>query len=315
MPVQSSSGSLIPANQQIPGSVRNAANTFIYSTGQSSDPQLWATNGAALQNVQAQIDKIWSTLQQSIPQPNPIQVVNSSGALVAVIGDFVDPTNNTGYEGIWTNNFYAGGTGPDTALFSVTETAVTIGEALNLSNAIITETGSDGSVLTITYAPQVEITGTDPSGDTLTIFPAQVVLQSTGTHNQYELELLKNLVALFDENNVSVVTITADTTFGAISANNESGTISVIIDTGGGSAYALSVNGADVNVNGNVNIGSGMTYKANGIPGVNAAFGFVTALGTSSTGVFGTPGAGQSNGPVVTSVTIATHTVSGGIIT
>jgi hypothetical protein len=129
MPTQSTSAqSLVPPNQQSPGSVRALANAFIYNTSQSQDSDLWAANGSALQNVQQQLDQIWSALQGALPVPDPLQVVSPSGVLIATIGDIVDPTNNTAYQGIWGNNLYIGGAGPASAQLFANGQIVAIGQ-------------------------------------------------------------------------------------------------------------------------------------------------------------------------------------------
>jgi hypothetical protein len=180
MPVTSpSSQSLIPATQQNPGNVRRIAQGFVSGTGQSSDPSLWTNNGQALQSVQDQLDKIWTVLQQSIPTPDPIQVVDPNGALIAEIGDMVDPSNNTAYQGIWVNNLYAGGSGPATAELIVTPSGIAV------NNVTITETGSGGTIVISPTQPEILLTSNVSGNPTITITPAgtygpEILLQGTG---------------------------------------------------------------------------------------------------------------------------------------
>jgi hypothetical protein len=97
--------------------------------------------------VQGQLDKVWDALQSNIPIPNPLQVYNPSGGLVAEIGDFVDSQTNIAYEGIWCNQFYAGGSGPGEAEFVVVPSGITI------NNVTITETGSGSPPPTLVISP------------------------------------------------------------------------------------------------------------------------------------------------------------------
>jgi hypothetical protein len=69
---------------------------------------------------------------------------------------------------------------------------------------------------------------------------------------------------------------------------------------------------------GDINVSSGR-YRVNGVGGlsVSRSFGSSVTVNTAANGVFGTPGVGQSNGTVVTGVTLnlTANTFSGGILT
>src|SRR5215469_3065214 len=129
MPILTPSApSIIPPTKSALGApVKDAANRARYDTAKSQDAQIWGTAGEALSSIQRQLDQIYGILQQPVPQSNPVQIVNTAGALVAEIGDFVDPTNNQGYEGVWANNLWIGGSGPATAPFFSNGSVVAIG--------------------------------------------------------------------------------------------------------------------------------------------------------------------------------------------
>lgn len=82
------------------------------------------------------------------------------------------------------------------------------------------------------------------------------------------------------------------------------GKVGIGISTPG---HRLDVQGGDVNTSG--------VFRKGGTPGLTVTRNMVASVNTSATGVFGTPGAGQTNGTVVTGVTLTSTGFSGGIIT
>lgn len=120
-----SSVSILPANQQSGGSLKNAAQGM--NNAQSDDAALWSTAGGAFVLAQSQIDHICNALRKPVPLPDPIQITDPSGNLIAEIGSLTG-TNNQAYPGIWGRNLYVGGTGPDTAPFFANGQDVVIGQ-------------------------------------------------------------------------------------------------------------------------------------------------------------------------------------------
>ena len=395
-----------------PWNIRNTANALKYSSGKSADASLWSTTGDALTQLQGMIDHIWSALQQNIPIPNPFQIFSPSGALIAEIGDMVDPSNNTAYEGIWVNNLYVGGSGPATAEMIVTPAGITI------NNVKITETGPDGTIVIDPTVPDIVITstaagtptltlsaggasgpelelqvgsatlvigisGTEPQmkledsfGETLIINPLSIGINGTNAGDAPSTEIGQQNISIRNNNDHLVFSLTSNNTPNSCVATfeNDGGTIVVTIDTTADTANAMSIVGGDLqigtsgtgyaqlsisgllvenalgslvaiigNAGGNgelllqnsggtvsVTIATGSTtvvsvnggnlnvsgvYQQNGTPGISVSRTFLTSLTFASNAVFGTPGAGQSNGSVVTGANVEVNTFSGGLLT
>lgn len=119
MPViNQSTVSIIPPSQPSGGSLKEKSAAFRYDSQKSPDAALWSTAADAFSNAQSQIDHIMNALRAPLPQPQVIQITDPSGVLIAQIGNMTG-SNNVAYPGIWANNLYVGGKGPDTAtLFS-----------------------------------------------------------------------------------------------------------------------------------------------------------------------------------------------------
>jgi hypothetical protein len=157
------------------GSLKNAANIISSHTAKQGEmADLWAAVTKALRDAQSQMDGFAHALASPIALPDPIQVLDSTGVLVAEIGMILDPTN-VHYAGIWAKSIWIGGSGPSDAqiagpgdgtltlsgkirgtltMANATDTGIavlnapaTVGGTLSLSN-------KNGSVVTIVDANQ-----------------------------------------------------------------------------------------------------------------------------------------------------------------
>lgn len=146
MPVSTTSPiTILPSNQSSGGSLKNSANSVRYTGGQRQDADLWASVAKALESGQNQIDLLMNTLRAPIPLPDPIQILNPDGSLVAQIGHILG-SDNRSYPGIWAGAMYIGFDGPDTASIIADENGVRMfgvpiiidsgGYTTTLSNAI-----------------------------------------------------------------------------------------------------------------------------------------------------------------------------------
>ena len=269
--------SLLPPTQQSPGNVRPAAQQFKVGTATASqDSSLWSKLGDALQSVQSQLDIHQTALQSPILTPDPIQVVSPTGALIAVIGDMVDPSNNQAYQGIWANNLYIGGTGPASAEIVVIPSGITI------NNATITET--DGAGNTIVISPTPSIVATDSSGEVLTLQPAALGIAGNGTAgHKNSLSLNTAIVGMKNANGnaVFVLECVNAANAGVITLANDPADPTIItatLDTTGAGANVLTVVGGNIQVN--AASGSGLGKS---IVGISANNGFAEWLNSGGT--------------------------------
>lgn len=133
MPVQTpSTFSIIPPKQSSGGSLKNSASAIRYQGQSRDDDDLWAAVAKALDNGQNQIDQIVSAMRANIALPDPIQITDPGGAIVAQIGHMLG-SDNASYPGIYARNIYIGGSGfPN--------------EAPLFSNGIATIIGKNGIV-------------------------------------------------------------------------------------------------------------------------------------------------------------------------
>lgn len=154
--------SLIPPTQQSGGSVKNAAIALTRNSQGSKDAALFSSAGDGLANVQSQVDFVMNVLRKPLPQPQIIQITNPSGALVAEIGNLTG-SDNKAYFGIWANNLYIGGMGPDTAkIVALSDGSITIdgatiildanGVTTEISNALNPWSGNGSSIVSVDNA-------------------------------------------------------------------------------------------------------------------------------------------------------------------
>lgn len=91
------------------GSVKNAANLIGYSAAaEGPQSELWGSVVKAFRDLQSQVDGIANSLRSPLGIPDPIQVVDPAGNLVANIGTYVNPLTNTSFSGIWTKQYNVG---------------------------------------------------------------------------------------------------------------------------------------------------------------------------------------------------------------
>jgi hypothetical protein len=112
------------------GSVKKEASQLRYDSANLSDAKLaslFGTASKALADLQSQVDGIASSLRQPIPLPEPIQITAPDGTLIAQLG-YMLGSDNRSYSGIWGNNLYVGGKGPDTAPLFSNGSQVVIGQ-------------------------------------------------------------------------------------------------------------------------------------------------------------------------------------------
>ena len=87
------------------GSVKNPANLIAYSAAsQGPQAELWANVVKSLRDLQSQMDGVANSLRAPLGLPDPIQVVDAAGNLVASIGQYISPLTNSSFTGIWAKN-------------------------------------------------------------------------------------------------------------------------------------------------------------------------------------------------------------------
>lgn len=137
--------SILPSTQSSGGSLKEKANGLRYGTQASADARHWVSNAEALTNAQSQIDHISNALRRPVPFPDPLQITDPSGKIIAQIGNTIG-SDNVSYPGIWAENLYVGGNYPNTAILTANGSGVTINGAIITLNA-------NGVVTTISNAP------------------------------------------------------------------------------------------------------------------------------------------------------------------
>ena len=301
MPVTSTSApQILPSRTSMGANVKDAAKTLRYRA-QGSDAPLWSAAADAFGTVQRQIDLILSALQSPIPQPNPIVITDASGNAIAAIGDFFDRSNNTAYEGIWGKSLWVGGNGPATAKLTASGDG-----SLSIANATVTLTNGSHVITLDPTGPTLAATDgtykTQMIGAGLTVntiaggaLPSTVV----SSNGVFITNSLGGVVArLFDDDGA--------TNAGKLTLLNSGPTASILLDPS--ATNSIQTVGA-----GSVSIAG--IYKCQGNSGVTASTNYATSVSTAANGVFGTPGAGQSNATVVTGVTFTAVAFTGGIKT
>lgn len=128
--------SILPPTQQSGGSTKDAANAFRYASQKSDDAALWTKLADAISSLQSQIDTITQALRAAIPQPSLTLVTDSSGKVIAQIGNMTG-SDNVAYAGIWTNILFAGGGAPNTAAVTVGPTGIHITDTANAKGTYI----------------------------------------------------------------------------------------------------------------------------------------------------------------------------------
>lgn len=187
MPViNQSTVSIIPPNQPSGGSLKEKSAAFRYNSQKSPDAALWSTAADAFSSAQSQIDHIMNALRAPLPQPQVIQITDPSGVLIAQIGNMTG-SNNVAYPGIWANNLYVGGKGPDTAPFFANGTEVVIGQngrvfVLDGAGNPVAEVGAGllGGSLSGIWAKDIWIGGAGPSTATLFSDGVKVAIGENG---------------------------------------------------------------------------------------------------------------------------------------
>lgn len=293
---------IIPKNQSSGGSLKDAANVLRYEGSRRKDADLWAAIAKALDSGGNQIDFVWNALRSPVMLPDPIQITNQDGSLIAQIGHMLG-SNNRSYSGIWGNNVYIGGSGPDTAQF------VSNGASTQLNNATIMLTGTGGTITLDPTGPF--ITSIDTSGNFVSLTGSTIsIAASIGTP---QANLSFDQINLHNSSAVVVALIssnTGGTEAGTINLKNSNATKSVQLDPSATSAVTTT-GGGNVNTSG--------VFSVSGVPGISATRNRYTSISVSTRGdgVVGTPGVGQSNVTVVTAVTLSVigEGISGGIIT
>lgn len=255
-------------------------------------------------NLQLQINALVTALS-SPGSLTELTVTDEKGAVIGWVGSRI--VDGITYEGGWFENLYIGGTGPADAVISASGTSVTINGAsikitsngleTDINNETLPEWGAGVSLVSIDtsvpngdqsfIAPQAmgvfawdgaAYTGIASIGDA-GAGSGFIQLNATGSSDQIALSLGPAVITVFDGTNTTVLAATGINT--------------------------PSINSA--------------AYAAGGIPGVDLSTNVVTAVAVTSgtlnygsslslnlqpDGVFGTPGAGQTNGFVVTSVSL-----------
>lgn len=301
--------SILPPNQTSGGSLKEKAVSLRYNTHGSPDAQLWSTAGEAFSNAQSQIDNIVNALRSPLPQPQVIQITNPKGVLIAQIGNIVG-ANNVAYPGIWAQDVYIGGTGPDTAVIVANSNGVVI----NGAEIILTANG----VQTIINNSNDPVTGFTESITSIDV---------STTNGGYSFLSPYHFDMLFYNGTSYVPTIQLNNNANsdiAVSNNGSGGSHTIILasvtpevivfdgtNTATLSSVLLRVNG----------VNAVTSLEFNGVPGISTTTSFGTSLSVS-----GASALTSATGPGVTGTTSATfvtgvslnvtsNTFSGGLLT
>ncbi len=105
--------SILPSTQSSGGAIREFANSLRYGKVDFQDPKQQASLASALDSIQDQVNTITKALRKDLPLADPLQVTDSSGALVAAFGTMIGPDNQA-HAGIWVASgaLWLGSSGP-----------------------------------------------------------------------------------------------------------------------------------------------------------------------------------------------------------
>lgn len=321
--------SLIPSDHASSGSMKLAANQLTYGAKGEMAP-LFTAIADALQNGQKQIDQVFNVLRGAIPTPSVYQLLDPTGKLIAQIGNIIDPANNKSYPGIWAIDFYAGGGGPSNAGLIVDSNGnVTVSGTVTASG--LTSTGPSGTV-TISNGVITDVSG----GATVTIsnglmriqigagvtlsygatgivtygFAAVDAIDTSGA-NQDVLVTTDGFFLQGTDHATALIRLDAPSDAPRLFLAVQSSLKAIQLDAGAvGGPFLFLTDGVN-NTHVYKDRVDTPAYLAGGTPGIDSPVspeGLVQSytVNTNATGVFGTPGAGQSNGTVVTGVSITT---------
>jgi hypothetical protein len=278
----------------------NVNNLRSLKTFQTSE----TANG--LDNLQSQVNNVVNALMNP-GEVTQIQVYDQKGTLIGWIGSTV--INNVSYEGAWFGDLYIGGASP--------------------ANAVIVANG--GGVTITGAAIQLTSNGleTDINNETLPVWGAGVSIVSIDTSvsngDQSFMAPQAFGVATWNGASYSMIAAMGDAGSGQgflqLNGIGNSDQITLGIDP----ATITIFDGTHTTALGPTEILTPLldanAYQAAGVPGVDLTSTMLTAasitagsfdygssvtVNTSGTGVFGTPGTGQTNGTVVTGVTLNT---------
>ncbi len=266
-------------------------------------PESQAT-ASGLDDLQRQVNVI----VQALTNPGALTdllVLNTKGAMIGWIGSRI--VDGITYEGGWFENIYIGGTGPADAVITASGGGVVINNAsIKLtSNGLETDINNETLPAFGSGVSLVSIDTSVPNGDQSFIAPSAMgttswdgaafqtiaILGDDGSQNGVlQLTGVGSSDQIFLQLNPPVITV----------SNGVSGTI----------IGPTEINTPLINADG---------YQVSSVPGIDLVTDVLTAaaissgtinygvsltVNTSGTGVFGTPGVGQSNGTVVTGVSL-----------
>jgi hypothetical protein len=269
------------------------------------------------ENIQRQINAIVNALQAPVPQLETLQVTAPDGTLLGWIGTFSDNTGS--YAGAWFKQLYIGGTSAaDAAIVADSSGNVTIRDAeivitgggvqTTINNILDPVTGLTESIqslditiptggysflspysfqmmafnaTTVSYQPGIEINNTNASGG-----GADIIISDAPSGGTKEIQLATGgggtpFIIVTDGTNTSRLT-QAELTTGIVNAT--------------AAFQANGVAGSSTTIAYGSSITSSAALVLDGIFPV-----------TASDAVFGTPGTGQSNGTVLTSISVSSH--------
>lgn len=348
---------IAPTKSTLGAVVKDSANKLRYDAPKTADAQTYAkmfgSTADALGTLQKELDQIVNQLQTPLPQADEIQISDSTGNLVVDIGDFVDLTDNIAYNGIWAKNMWIGGSGPATAAIVADSSGVTINNVKIVltgpaGTITLDPTVPDINVASSSTTAYVNIIPgaivVSAANATTTPTPGTIVLigELSGSTPFPQMELAPGGITIQNASGLATVVSMAasghDLESGTMQLIKSDGSVALIVDTSSVTAAPVSIFGGStsqlfmtqgragfggnttagyaVDATGDVNV-SGV-YRVGGTAGISVIRTNETVSYTSVTnGVFGTPGAGQSNGTVVTglTVTVAFSTFTGGILT
>jgi hypothetical protein len=290
--------------------LQNSVFTGAYTSGGTINRVLHitnATNAAGLIRITINGHGYGSGDEVNIPAPGPVGVAAAVGQWIITV---IDASNfdlqGSTFAGAYTSGgaclrYFAGmlaqtfAVGPSFANYKLRAFA---DGSLRIQNAVIDLVGSGGEIFMDPTSPKFTEFNNSNSWQTRIENGELYVEELTGGGGfDAQIEIAPNGLLVHNNSGTTV------------------GRLELINSKTDGSFTVSSNAGASVNISGG-SVDASVGFKVGGSAGINSSTAkMVTAIGTAANGVFGTPGAGQSNGTVVTAVTLTTPTFTGGLRT
>ena len=230
-------------------------------------------------------------------------------------GNSTGGTMTKQFQGEWVKMFAAGGTAFDNAPLQVD-----VDGSLSITNALITLTGSNGSIVLDPTTNPPQLVFTDAlTGDTIRIVAGVGIVMATAGSADPSLIIGKTEIIIKNTAHQPVAHIRYDigvTEGGMMSLTDGAGTQAVVLDPTNATGFIQTVGGGNIVSTGDVDVTG--VYRVGGAPGINLTEAVGVSVLPSTTVVHYLDWASaQQSVTVVTGVTLVTssRTYTGGIRT